>query len=165
VRRLSRTSTLALSVLLMSAAAFLAFQSTEHAQAADNVVTIEATAKEKISLRIVGDRELEFGNLEPEESAQRSTLANVRCNKSWDLTYEAQGMDEGKGMPLSQLKWSDTETGEGVTIDKNGTFLSNQPKASNNNGRDITHYYTLEMPWTADPGKYSASITYTATMR
>lgn len=132
---------------------------------AANTVSVTVTASQKITLTMA-DATLDFGNLDPgtTTTAPTAVTANVRSNKAWDLTYTASGMNEAAGMPLSQLKWGTEADGSGATsFAATGTFLSNQPKAPSSAGQDVTHYYTIEVPWSADPGAYSATVTYSAT--
>lgn len=160
---MKRACVLVLAVLIISWAVAVHMNAAETVQAA-NTVTVSVTAKEKIVLTMA-DVTINFGAVDPGTTTTSPTAvgANVRSNKSWDLTYTASGMDPDAGMPLGQLKWGSQSNGSDATsFTESGTFLSNQPKAPSNAGQDITHYYTLEVPWTADPGAYSASVTYSA---
>lgn len=128
-------------------------------------VQVQVEAKEKIVLTMA-DVTINFGQLDPGSTVTHSVpvTANVRCNKRWNLTYEASGMDNSKGMPLSSLKWGRQSDGsDAQAFVSSGSFLTNQPKSPSNDGYDFVHYYTISVPWTADPGSYSATITYTAT--
>ncbi|HHY38363.1 MAG TPA: hypothetical protein GX507_05485 [Clostridia bacterium] len=161
---MKKASMLVLAILLISLAAMVQMDAAETVQAA-NTVSVTVTAKEKITLTMA-DATIDFEQLDPGTTTTSNTAitANVRSNKAWDLTYTASGMDPDAGMPLSQLKWGVLSNGfDATSFAASGTFLSNQPKAPSNAGQDITHYYTIEVPWTADPGAYSATVTYSAT--
>ncbi|HEY3314236.1 MAG TPA: hypothetical protein VGL40_02995 [Bacillota bacterium] len=87
----------------------------------------------------------------------------VKSNKTWELLYEASGFDEAGGFPLSQLRWGLSPSGsDAIPFASSGAFLTGQPKTG---GQDVTHYYTLDMPWTTLLGTYHAKVTYTAVIR
>jgi len=147
------------ALMLVAAGFLLEVGAANPASAAQVDVTV--TAKEKISL-IMSNVNINFGSLDPGTIVTSSTpvQAVVKSNKRWDLTYKASGMDEAAGMPLGQLKWGTQSDGQDASsFNPTGTFISNQAKTS---GYSVTHYYTIDVPWTADPGAYSATVTYSA---
>lgn len=151
------------ALLLLVAGVALQLDTAGSAQAA-GTVNVSVTAKEKITLTMA-DVTLDFDQLDPGTTTTLNTpvTGNVRSNRAWDLTYTASGMDPNKGMPLGQLKWGTLANGnDAASFSPSGSFLTNQPKAPSNAGTDFTHYYTIEVPWTADPGAYSATATYSA---
>ena len=154
---MKKTLCLLLSLVLISGSLVIWLGDTDEVQASS--VSLSVAANEKITLTM-DDAVLNFGNMDPGTTVTSATTVtgNVKSNKTWNLTYTASGMDTND-MALSNLKWGTGSPGTN-SFSTSGTFLSNQRKTA---GQGFTHYYTLEIPWTADPGAYSASAVYSAT--
>lgn len=149
-----------LAVALIACGLCLVVGAGDEAKAA--TVSVSVTAREKITLTME-DQTLNFGQLDPGTTMTSATpvTGDVRSNKTWYLTYTASGMNDAAGMPLGQLKWGVQANGsDAASLSASGTFLSTMAKTQSYN---FSHYYTIEVPWTADPGAYSATVTYTAT--
>lgn len=148
--------------------------STDAATTTDAAATDEATTSPldsplgasksggKITLTM-DDVELPFGEVEAGATVTCPTpvCCRVKCNRDWSLLYQASGFDAANGLPLSQLRWGTRPDGsDSVPLSASGVFLSGERITGP--GLTITHYYTLEMPWEAVPGEYTATIIYTA---
>lgn len=148
-----------LSVLLIATGVVL--QLGDGVEAEASVVTIQVSALEKIVLSM-DNPTLDFGSLQPGSTLTVTAPVNlsVSSNVPWDLGYSASGLDASRGLPLSSLAWGLQADGSDATaINQFGAFLANQPKTA---AFSTSHYYTITMPWTATPGLYAATVTYTA---
>ena len=148
-----------LSVLLLAAGLVLRLGDGVEAEA--SVVTIQVSALEKIVLSM-DNPTLDFGSLQPGSSLTATTPVSlsVSSNVPWDLSYSASGLDDTRGLPLSSLKWGLQASGSDATaVAPSGAFVANEPKTA---AFSTSHYYTITMPWTATPGLYAATVTYTA---
>ncbi|GAB4289003.1 MAG: hypothetical protein Kow0067_14770 [Coriobacteriia bacterium] len=110
-----------------------------------NPVTVSATVNPRIRLSL-SDTALDFGTVLPEDTANLSTTLNVRSNVAYTITRSATGDDLTAAL--------------GLTI--SGVPLSTaQPKAPAAAGQNHTDTYSINVPWTTDPGSYTADYVYT----
>ena len=148
-----------LSAMLIAAGVALQFGGGATAEA--SAVTVQVNSLEQITLTM-GNPTVDFGSMQPGTAVTSATPVEftVNSNVPYDLSYSASGLDVTRGFPLSCLKWGLAADGsDAAPLNQTGAFLANEPKVT---ARSITHYYTLDMPWSASPGAYAASVIYTA---
>jgi hypothetical protein len=116
---------------------------------------------------------INFGGaaLAPGSSYNDSTTATVNSNKLWslkvkkdhDLTYTTYTI------PSSNLTYTSTSTNPGVKnlVGTATEFSASDASACSGCDRgssmSLTINYSLSVPWTIEPGVYTATHTYTAT--
>ncbi|MDI6900985.1 MAG: hypothetical protein QMC79_04765 [Anaerosomatales bacterium] len=110
-----------------------------------NPVTVSATVNPRIQLSLTSTA-LDFGTVLPEDTATLSTTLNVRSNTDYTITRAATGDDLATLLGLSI---------SGVPLS------ASQPKAPAAAGQDHTDDYSINVPWTTDPGSYTADYVYT----
>ena len=107
-------------------------------------VEVKATVNPKITLTIDTpdpSQEVLFGTVDPEDPQTANVGLEVKSNKGWDMVVVKGGDDAELGL---------TTTYEAGTSAAKGTWTE-------------TDVYTIDVPYTTDPGPYTATVQYTVT--
>jgi len=167
-----KTKILALTgVILMGA--FLAFMCTGAFAATTATVSVSATVAPALSLT-VSKSTIDFGSgvtpLQPGSTYADSTTATVNSNKIWSLKV-TKGGDLTFGtftIPSANLTYGSTTTDPVNVLNVQaagtqfGTTSTNVCNAClRGSGLPVTINYSLVVPWSVDPGTYTATHTYT----
>ncbi len=167
-----KTKILALTgVILMGA--FLAFMCTGAFAANPSPVTVSATVAPAIALSM-SKSTVDFGSgvtaLQPGSTYADSTTATVNSNKIWSLKVTKSG-DLTFGaftIPSANLTYGSTTTDPVNVLNVQaagtqfGTTSTNVCNAClRGSGLPVTINYSLVVPWSVDPGTYTATHTYT----
>jgi len=113
------------------------------AQTATDTVTVKTTISPKLVLTVVtpaASQTVDFGTLDPGTvtSAQPVNLT-VSSNKTYNITIAKVG---------------------DAAIGLNTTLANSGPNAKTNSQAYVDNY-SLNLPWTTDPGAYTATVQYT----
>jgi len=142
---------LAGAILLASAASYAAADSVTitkvgsgtAAQTATDTVTVKTTINPKLILTVVtpaASQTVDFGTLDPGTvTGVQPVNLTVSSNKTYNVTIAKVG---------------DTTIGLNTT-------LANSVNNAKTNSQAFTDNYNLSVPWTTDPGTYSATVQYT----
>ena len=110
-------------------------------------VKVKATVNPKITLTIDTpdpSQEVLFGTVDPEDPQTANVGLEVKSNKSWDMTVDKGGNDTELGLT--------TTYENGMTDQPKGTWIG-------------TDTYTIDIPYSTDPGDYIATVQYTVTQK
>jgi len=125
-----------------------------YATAETGTVTVTATVNPKITLSI-DDSALALGGMDPDASGSANAVLTVSSNKAFTINRAAESnyVEPAGASPASLAE------AIGLSISPSGWTLG----ASNAKGKDLTFtdVYSYSIPWTSEPGDYSADFVYT----
>ncbi len=167
-----KTKVLALAGIVLMAA-FLAFMCTGAFAANPSTVTVSANVASVLQLSM-SKATVDFGSgvtaLQPGSTYTDSVTATVDSNKIWSLKVTKSG-DLTFGaftIPSANLTYGSTTTNPAnvLNLQAAGTlFLVTPTNICNTCNRGgslpVTINYSLTVPWSVDPGTYTATHTYT----
>ncbi|MDR3685993.1 MAG: hypothetical protein P4L93_03400 [Coriobacteriia bacterium] len=112
-------------------------------QTASDTVTVKATINPKLTLTVVtpaASQTVDFGTLDPGTvSAAQNVNLTVQSNKTYNITKTTTG-----AAPIGLA-----------------TSLANSTNNARTAGQLYADSYQLTVPWTTDPGSYTATVQYT----
>ena len=112
---------------------------------ASDTVTVKATINPKLTLTVVtpaASQTVDFGTLDPGAvTAAQTVNLTVQSNKTYNITKTTTGA---------------------ATIGL-ATSLGNSTNNARTSGQAYADNYQLTVPWTTDPGAYTATVQYTVT--
>lgn len=140
-------------VIAVASAESVAYPGSGNPRSATGTVNVKATVNPKVSLTIVttdtvDSQTVNFGSLDPGTYSGWSVGLTVDSNKSFTLS----GTESFANF-----------TAQGIKITRSGATDTNwvgHPKGQNISFADD---YSIDIPWTADPGAYTGSVQYTVT--
>jgi len=112
---------------------------------ASDTVTVKATINPKLTLTVVtpaASQTVDFGTLDPGTvTGTQAVNLTVQSNKTYNIT----------------------KTTTGAAAIGLATTLANSTNNARTAGQAYTDNYSLTVPWTTDPGAYTATVQYTVT--
>lgn len=141
-------SALAVTVLF-SVVAFATADVQTYEAPAEGTVTVNATVNPKMTLTVTtpdAGQGVDFGAVDPGTmTGGKQVGLSVDSNQNFDVAIaQNDGAFTAQGIVLARDLAASTNNGKGAGV----TFVDN---------------YTLDVPWTADPGNYSGTVVYTVT--
>jgi len=110
---------------------------------ASDTVTVKATINPKLTLTVVtpaASQTVDFGTLDPGTvTAAQTVNVTVQSNKTYNITKTTTG-----AAPIGLA-----------------TSLANSTNNARTAGQLYADNYQLTVPWTTDPGSYTATVQYT----
>ncbi|MRR12098.1 hypothetical protein EG835_06435 [bacterium] len=118
-------------------------------------VAVTASVNPKITLSVTTpaadpSQTVAFGAVDPGVTGGKSVTLAVDSNKSFDLTTSQ--VTAGFGGPLAA---------DEITLTR--TLAAGQANVAKGQNIPFTDDYSIDVPWTCEPGNYSASVSYTVT--
>ena len=116
--------------------------------AGPGTVSVKATVNPKITLTVNtpnASQEVLFGAIDPDTDASKLVGLTVESNKSWDMAVL-------KGGDSALIGLTTTYEGGLIGVNNKGTWTQNDT-------------YTINVPFTTDPGDYVATVQYTVTQK
>lgn len=140
------------AAMLLSAVAFASadvqtYTGAGNPRTASGNVNVSATVNPKITLTVDtpdAAQSVDFGAVDPGTTGGKTVDLSVNSNKQFDLAVT-----------------QDTTSFGGITL--NRTLGAGENDIAKGAGIARSDDYSIDVPWTTDPGAYTATVTYTVT--
>lgn len=131
------------SVVALATADIVTYNAAGNTQTGN--VAVSATVNPKITLTINtpdAAQSVAFGALDPGATASKDVTLTVSTNKAFNLTKTVSGQTAEIGLTTSQANLANVAKGQNLSY---------------------TDTYSVNVPWSTEPGNYTANVQYTVT--
>ena len=128
-------------------------------------VSIEVTETSPPALTLtVEDNAIVLGSAEAGSIASGTIVGTVQSTRNWKMTYTATDFNGSQAsIPITNATISGKGIPQPITLDTQGTIYKNREPTDPVTGYAYEHEFSLAIPASTLPGKYTAVIDYTVT--